>query len=274
MVEFTNVRVHAFHPRYMTVSWEIANIPGGTDYTIDIERSETPDGPWTLIAQGLVDREFYHDWDANQYNLRRRHFYRVTYRDGSGAPVVSPAVTNLNTPDAIAYDIIRREQLALNVLSGRPGFFLIERTWGAPCTFCYDSVAQKTSVSDCPYCYGTRYAGGYFEPIFGYVSQQGLSNLNQQATPIMEMQQVTKQFWTSNSPLLKVRDVFVDAENNRWRVMAISHTEKLGAFMRQIMSMSEVPKGHIIYDIPVPNLYDFHPVRDYHIWETTPFLEP
>ena len=259
MAEFAFVRVHAFHPRYMTISWEIANIPSGATYTTSLERSESPDGPWTLLSHNLSGRAFYHDWEANQYNLRRRHFYRVIYDDG-GTPVVSDAATNLNTPDAIAYDIIRREQLALNVLSGRPGFFLIERTWGAPCTFCYDAISQKTSFADCPHCFGTRYAGGYFEPVFGYVSQQGLSNLNQQVTPLTEMQQITKQFWTSNSPLLKVRDIFADAENNRWRVMAISHTEKLGAFMRQIMSMSEVPRGNIIYDVPIPNLYDYRPV--------------
>lgn len=273
MVTFASVRVYAFHPMYMTVHWDIADIPTGATYTIQLERSETPSGPWDVLALDLSGRSFYHDWAANQYNLRRRHFYRVTY-DDTVSTVISDPVTNLNIPDAIAYDIIRREQLALSVLSGRPGFFLIERTWGSPCAFCYDPVAQKVTMSDCPHCFGTRYAGGYFEPVFGYVSQQGLSNLNQQAIPLTEIQQVTKQFWTSNTPLLKVRDLFVDAENNRWRIMAISHTEKLGAFMRQIMSMSELPKGHIAYDIEVPALYTFRPVRDYHVWDTTPFIAP
>jgi len=273
MAEFSSVRVVAYHPKYMTVHWEIAGIPSGATYTIQLLRSESPDGPWQPIAANLSGRSFYHDWEANQYNLRRRHFYKLIYDDGIDI-VHSTPCTNLNTPDAIAFDIIRREQLALNVLSGRPGFFLIERTWGAPCTFCYDDVRQKTTISDCPHCYGTRYDGGYFEPVFGYVSQQGLSDLNQQAMPTAEIQQVTKQFWTSNSPLLKVRDIFVDAENNRWRIMSISHTEKLGAYMRQIMAMSELPKGHIAYDIVVPNLYTFRPVRDYHIWDTTPFVRP
>jgi len=268
MAEFKTCQLHCYDYRYLTVSWDMAGIPTGPVITFDLYRSESPEGDFELIKKNIPSsRAHYHDWEANTKNKWRTIYYKIVYKEDGVDTVTSDPIRIENALDAEALDIVRRQNLVLWYKSGRPGFFLIERSWGPRCTRCYNPASGRTMDPDCPECFGTKYSGGYFEPIFGYIAQSGLGSRKTQITSLIEIQQGSRQFWTSNYPLLKPRDIFVDNMNRRWRIKQTYLTEKLGAYMRQILSAEELPKNHKIYDVVVPNLYNFVPIRDYHVWD-------
>lgn len=274
VASFSTFKVYCFDDRFLTLKWSVDDIPIGADYSFDIYRSESPEGPWDLIRSGLKNREIYHDWDVNLYNQWRTTYYKIHYIVSGDQPVESDIENVRSELDAIGLDIVRRNNLILWLKNGKPGFFLIERTWGARCSECFNPTAQKITKSHCPMCYGTRYNSGYFEPIFGYVCQLGLGSRESRITPLVELQQGVRQFWTSNYPILKPRDIFIDNNNTRWRIKSVHPTEKLGAVMRQIFSADELQRDDVIYDLDVPNINDAEPIRDYHVWRETAVEKP
>lgn len=275
MASFAKFSVQCFDDRYLTVSWELTSLPSDKAISFDLYRSESPEGDFEKIATDIpISRNHYHDSEVNMANKWRTTYYKMMYKEDGEDSVESETVHIENPLDAEALDIVRRQNLVLQLKAGRAGFFLIERTWGPRCTRCYNTTSGRNMDPDCPECFGTKYIGGYFEPIFAYVSQSGLGSRKTQITPLMELQQGMRQFWTSNYPILKPRDIFVDNMNRRWRLRHTYLTEKLGAYMRQIYAAEELPKGNKIYDVEVPNLYTFTPVRDYHVWVEAPIEKP
>jgi hypothetical protein len=58
-----------------------------------------------------------------------------------------------------------------------------------------------------------------------------------------------------NYPLLKPDDMIVEMENRRWRVVRVATTERLRAVVHQELTLHEIVKGDIDFQVPV-NLQD------------------
>jgi hypothetical protein len=263
MAEFTSFKVWCFDPDFLALNWALRNLD--PTYTISVERSESPEGPWDVLNNDVGNRDTYLDWTANLNSKYRMHYYRLKY---TGTEELYSSVAFVqNAPDAEAVDVARRMSLALEMYNGTPGFFLISRSWGPRCPKCYDKEQHKVTSSKCAVCYGLGYAGGFFDPIFGYTAKAGLGQKNYvNVSGLFEMDPDARTLWTGNYPLLKPRDMFVDNNNEKWVVKAVNFTEKMGAILRQTFTSNRVPKDDILYKLEVPSLYEFEPRRDYHTW--------
>ena len=52
-------------------------------------------------------------------------------------------------------------------------------------------------------------------------------------------------------PPVAPRDILVESENRRWRVLKVTPTQRLRATVRQELQIHEIPKGDIEYGLPV-----------------------
>lgn len=272
MAEFESFTVKCFDPDFLTLRWEVSGIPRGSAYTIDIYRSESPDGEWEKITDGITDREIYHDWSVNLHHNYRITYYKAICADSEGGSAESEVEHLSNPPDAEATDISRRTNLLLELYAGSPVFFLIRRSWGPRCPACYDPIEGKVTLSKCHTCYGTGYAGGFFEPILGYISN-AVPTKQIQFKQLFENDLDRRTFWTGNYPMLKPKDIFVDSFNDRWIIQSIKVTQKMDSPLRQIFMATRLSKSDVLYDIEVPSYGDFVPKRDYHIWTKSEMID-
>ncbi len=264
---FTETKVYCFDPDFLTIEWEFDDARLG--YIMSLYRSQSPEGPWVLLSDELANRNIYHDWEVNLNSFHNVHYYKLVYHDEEG-DVESDSIFLANAPDAIAVDIARRMSLVLDLYNGNPVFFYLRRSWGPRCPNCWDQVTRKQTMSNCPVCYDTGYAGGFFDPIQGYVTNFNPTK-ELQFKQLYEKEPEIYTFWTNNYPLLKPRDIFVDNMNNRWVIKVVQTTQKMGSILRQNFSAVRVNKKDIIYKIDVPNFGEFNPIRNYHVWS---FKEP
>ena len=52
-------------------------------------------------------------------------------------------------------------------------------------------------------------------------------------------------------PPVSPRDILVESENRRWRVISVSNTERLRAVVHQELRIHEIPKGDIEFNLPL-----------------------
>lgn len=52
-------------------------------------------------------------------------------------------------------------------------------------------------------------------------------------------------------PPVNPDDILVEAENRRWKVIKVTPTQRLRATVRQELTLHEIPRGDIEYDLPV-----------------------
>jgi hypothetical protein len=56
-------------------------------------------------------------------------------------------------------------------------------------------------------------------------------------------------------PPVKPKDVLVEGENKRWRVVTVAKTERLRSIVHQEPTLHEIPRGDVEYKLPI-NLED------------------
>jgi len=98
------------------------------------------------------------------------YFYRIRMRTGKGNYYLSEPVWSGEWWDKkeslIANRILQKEILRLKkTAAGVKGYLLRKRYWGEPCTRCLDLGTGDSTDSRCPVCFGTKFIGGYYDPI-------------------------------------------------------------------------------------------------------------
>ena len=66
-----------------------------------------------------------------------------------------------------------------------------------------------------------------------------------------ETQQSNTNGRLSAFPPVKPRDILVEPENRRWRIVTVSSTERLRATLRQEISLHEITPGDVEFDIHI-----------------------
>jgi hypothetical protein len=169
-------------------------------------------------------------------------------------------------PDLIAAEIQMRERLVWSEYAGRKCFVYPVRTFGQRCPNCYDGpdrgkgFTSQRRRSRCVTCYDTSFVRGYHSPIEIFM-QIDPSDQAVQTLPVGETQQTDTSARLPNFPQLKPRDIIVEAENRRWRVVKVKPTERLRSIIHQELVMHEITPGDIEFQIPVnlADLRDFEP---------------
>ena len=252
MITVTAPTVESLDLDYLDISWSVADT--STDvlgYEFYVERSESPEGPFDRVAGPLVDRYRVRDYIAPRKRSWRTIYYRIkTVEKASGDIAYTQANNAEPRPPLDGLEITRLTSLLFKEYTGRPCLIYSVRTFGQRCGECYDAISGRRTVSSCLSCWNTGFARGYFRPIVSYI-QIDPNDRNQANTQQFVSEQAIVGARCSIYPLVKVRDIIVERENRRWRVVNVRRTERLRSPIHQELSLTLIPPGDIEFKIPV-----------------------
>lgn len=265
MIHVTKITVQSFDLDHLDVFWEIDKF-GGTrkdenrnevlDYQFFVLRSaDTAVGTYEVVAGPLRDQYMIRDVTVSLLHKWREHFYkiRVVHVPTGEVQEFGPAASLTPSPDLIAAEIIRQEDVLFREFIGRKCWLFPKRTFGKLCT-CLDQTLGRRTMSRHALCYDTGFLGGYLNPIEVFV-QIDPHGKNNQATSLGEIQPNDTVGRMISFPPVSPGDILVETENRRWKVISVSQTQRLRSTVRQELKLHEIPKGDIEFAIPL-NLND------------------
>lgn len=251
-LEVVNAKVRSLDLDFHELSWEIVTtIADVYDHTFTIYRSESPEGPWTRLTVPFEDRYIFIDNALQVFHRWRRYYYRirVTRKSDEEYRDFGP-FSNEPEPDLIAMEIRRHIHLLMQEFAGRRLWVLPVRTFGQRCPACWDYTLRQRTRSSCPDCYDTGFLGGYMHPIEAWF-QIDPSPKTSQTLVMVKTQQSNTTGRGPNFPELKPDDIIIEAENRRWKVIAVSQTEKGRSGLHQEFQLYELGRKDIEFTIPL-----------------------
>jgi hypothetical protein len=245
-VRFTGLQVSGFSRRYHDIDWEIAPTHDDMqEWEFFVERSESEAGPWLTIAGPIIDRYYVRDNTTPQISINRTLFYRVRAENRSrGLNAVSPVADREGSPDLIAVEIASLEHLLFTEFTGTRSWLFTRRTFGQRCPQCWDDVLSKVTDDSCPTCFRTGFSGGYHYPIEFY-AQFDRSPSVENLTTFDHHQLNTQTFRCTASPKITPSSLIIDHKNQRFRVIAVSCTSRLGVGVHQEVQVAQLQPGSI-----------------------------
>lgn len=272
MLQIKDLKVCSLDLNFHEVSWALEDTAEDVfDYTFQIFRSESAMGPFEPVSVPFQDRYIFvdniiqiaHRWRIYFYNVRVTHKASGESKDFGPASKEPPA-------DLYALEIRRHVNLLFREHAGRRCWLLPVRTFGQRCE-CWDSYKQKRTRSGCKLCFDTGFVRGYMHPIeiWGQIDP---SPKTEQNTNVGSQQQANTTSRFGAFPPIKPRDVIIEAENLRWRVVQVNQTEKARARIHQELQIHRIPEKDIEFAIQL----DFKgtPLRDLAITPERNFTNP
>lgn len=252
-LQLDKLRVRSLDVDRKEVTWETTDSSADPrDFTFQVFRSESPEGPFAAITAPFEDRYIFADARIPGGNKYRQLWYRirVTHKASAETEDVGPA-THVADPDLVANYIRRSEQTLFTQVTGRKCWLLKRRTFGPRCPSCFDTVTQKRTRAGCIDCFDTGYLRGYMDPIEVWVQIDPPAKSMKSNAQMIDHEVHTTGRMTFY-PNLSPQDILVEIENIRWRVTAITLSERLRAPIKQeIADMIQIQSTDIEYQIPI-----------------------
>ena len=245
-----NARIDSLSVDYLEIRWEVAtHAEDVLDYTFQVLRSEAPMGPFHDISPEMEDRYFFIDNNIKVSNKFRQFHYKVRVKHKpTGELEDFGSFERGAEPDLIALELRKHMNLLMREFTGRRCWVLPARTFGQRCTSCWNDTLKQRVRSGCRTCYDTSFVRGYHSPIESFIQFDPAAKANQQ-TNVGELQQQNTTARMGFFPPLKPKDLVIEAENRRWRVVQVSSTQRLRAALHQEVQLHEVPNSDIEYAI-------------------------
>lgn len=267
-IDISVFRVRSLDKAFNEISWVVKEtMEDLLDYTFEVLRSESPSGPFDSISVPFKDRYVFVD-NALYIGDRWRKFYyqlKVTHVPTSESQLFGPVALEPEA-DLIAVELRRHMQLLFNEYAGRRCWVLPARTFGQRCE-CWSVTMGRRTRSNCLLCYDTGFVRGYLSPIEIWM-QFDPSPKTEQTTNVGNQQQSNTTARLGHYPQLKPRDIVIESENRRWRVVSVTNTEHLRAPIHQEVQLHEIPVTDIEFAIALKmdqalRYLDFEPSRNY-----------
>ncbi len=226
------------------------------DYVFDIYRSQSPEGPFEIVAQDLSSFE-YIDNTVNLYKTSVKYYYKVKVKnivtlEEQFSDIIGQLLSH--NPDNIANTVIHEYNVYLDNVVDNPEYIvLIKKRFGQKCNVCWDDVRMQPRTTDCLSCYGTGYTGGYLDPIRikgSNISGEAGMQISVDTSDVGESKQPI-QIWIKNYPIVQPGDIIIDNMNRRYEINQWKPTVKNGYILRQILTMYELPPSNVAYKIPI-----------------------
>lgn len=251
-IEITTPRVWGWDTAYVDVVWEVRPTLEDTSlWSMVVERSESQYGPWETVSGPMREQWIFRDTTIPEWRADRTWFYRVVGTHTlTNERVEGPAGANMAWPDPLAVEMTRRMGILLSEFVGRQCLVFPVRTSGTRCPVCYDAIRQRRMLEICPQCFSTGWAAGYLAPVKMWIQIDPHTQATQ-VGPMIEVQDHRTTGRTLPSPPLKTNDVILEAENVRWRVAAVSRTEKLRAAVHQELQLIQIQPGDPVWKLPI-----------------------
>ncbi len=257
VAEIDQIRVRTISLDFLLIDWRIkpTNRPV-SDFTFSIFRSQSPEGPFNQIVDGLKQTFAFKDFTAAQKARWRKWYYKVrATEDTTSKFSESEVVSNSEKPDRIALAIMRRNNLLLSKKNGIDAFLLTETTFGQRCPNCFDAVKGRKKVSNCTICLATGFIKGFLDPVQIRINVSPSPKVSQFAN-FGEVQPNQTAAWMSNFPEAKQRDLIIEAVANgtRWRITRVNTTRKNRALVHQNLLLTEINRSDVEWKIQIPEL--------------------
>lgn len=249
-ISIEKLRVRSLDTDFHEVSWELASTTEDIfDYTFQLFRSEGPEGPYDSLSPEFEDQYIFIDNSIRRAHAYRKLFYRLHVKHKASGDIKEfGPVSQEADPDLITTEIRKHMNILFREFAGRRCWVLPVRTFGQRCSACWNPTLQKRRISGCPTCFDTGFTRGYMRAIEAWVQFDPNANSEQNnATGPTQQSNTTARL--GYYPPLKPRDIIIEGENRRWRVVSITTTEQLRAPLHQECSVHEIPKTDIEYSI-------------------------
>lgn len=251
LLDLIEFRVRSLDIDFHELSWKLADTSEDIlDYTFTIQRSESPSGPYENLCTPFQDKFLYIDNVLVGGHRWRKYFYQVLVTQvPTGETKVFGPVAKDPDPDIIALELRRHMQLLFREFAGRRCWVLPARTFGQRCS-CYNEKLRQRTRSGCLTCFDTGFVRGYLSPIETWV-QMDPSAKGEQNTNVGAQQQSNTTARAAYYPPLKPRDLLIEPENRRWRVVQVSQTEQGRAAVHQEVQLHEIPPKDVEFSVPL-----------------------
>lgn len=252
MIEIQGIQIRGDLPHGLLVSWSIAETSEDLSlYSFQVLRGGGPAGPFSPISPELNGRLSFFDQQADQAHRKRGLFYKVKairhapQREEALFPKDDSAY--LTAPsDLLAQELAFRFGAQLYVHAGRRVLIFPAKREGKRCV-CQDTIRGRPMRSDCPSCFGTGYAGGFWNPILVPVKIfEGQTIAGPAPSGKNGMMQL------AIYPIIGRYDLIVEAEGTRWRVPETSSIKFLRharAPYQQHVNIVKVAPNDVLYSI-------------------------
>lgn len=258
-----NLAVRSLDVDSKELTWELGDGTGDAiDFTIEVMRSESPEGPYDVISPPFEDRYIFVDrrMPIGAKYVLLHYKLKITNRLTNEVTEVGPA-THTAEVSLVAQNIRRLQMTYFSQVVGRQCWLFKKRTFGPRCRNCWDNVLQKRTVDRCMDCFGTGVLRGYHNPIQVWMQIDPSTKMQQNnAHQIAEFVQTAGRM--SYYPNVIPGDVVVEAENRRWRVQSVTTSEHLRVVIKQELVMRQIEEKDIEFRLPIrleKALRDVHP---------------
>jgi len=253
MINLRSLRILGYLPAGLIVTWEIEETSEDlSDFTFTVMRSGGPEGPFEPVSPPLQNTNTFFDQTGSQSERRRRFYYKIKVNkiEPPTKENLQPTdgVTLVAPPDLIATELAFRKDLELSVHGGRRIVIFPSKNSGQRCA-CFDDTRGRATRSECPTCFGSQFAGGFWKPISVYAR---ITESSPSSGPAPSGKSGMLEIGAY--PLLSKGDLIVEAEGNRWRIPgydAITVQKYNRSPFRQTAGMAEVHPSAVEYSIPV-----------------------
>lgn len=260
MIEVTKLVVRSFTLDYLDIFWEISPLAGPQvesqqheifDYDFYVLRAEAPMGPYQQIGGPFRDLYTFRDSRISLLHKWRSLHYKIkiVHRPTGESTETQPASSSDPEPDLIAEEVNRLEDILFREFIGRKCWLYPVRTFGPVCT-CVDPVLKRRARSNHALCFGTGWLGGFHYPVECNI-QMDPSSKHTRPNSLQEQQPNNTSARLISFPPVSPRDIIIESENRRWRVVSVNTTQRLRSSLHQELVLHEIPRGDIEYDLPV-----------------------
>lgn len=205
-------------------------------------------GPTTGLL--LVDSE------QRQFSKFPHSVYRIRMVAGSDEYFSDPedVLGRWNRHDyLIAREIVRREFVRFQKLSGSPGRHLARMQWGVACPQSTDYQTGMNNDADCRTCAGTGFVGGYHAPTELWIEYSELSVRGQRDENVGVRADQVRSGRIVACPYVTSKDIWIDDNTDR-RWFVESKRELAAVAGKTIIwgvELRLVEPSNIAYDLPI-----------------------
>lgn len=256
LVVYNSIRETTF------VHWDLdPNLKDSGSYTFQLQVARTPnptDEDWENVGDPEIDPAYLTDDETPSYGYRLDKYYRIILTTGTDTYISKAFGCFGQLRDRewqIAREIRRKERLRYGY-TAVPVTVLKKRVYGEACPVCAGNEAEGSSNSQCDYCFGTGYLGGYCTPFEMQVMDISPSQLKEvhysDSVATFNFAEDRYQARAAGVPELNKGDIIIDhSTDQRFRVTAspvIAQMHRV-PLVRQV-DMALLPFSDIAYRIP------------------------
>ena len=255
------VKVYPQWFRQTSLEWSVPASWGSCLF--DVYVSQVADSDFVKVNATPITGNFFIDTTSQEYSKFNHSYYVVEaiLQDKNNVALRSdPATWHTNQRKWVelrSIEIQRREYWLLSRFAGISSYLFRRKNYGQRCTTCWNPITEQVTRDNCPNCIGTGFEGGYWTPVNIFLQYDPTPN-NLVKDYVGQDEENVITAWTISMPDIRLGDILI--RQNSWEgyeITKIQTTELQGNVVRQILTLTQLSKGAVEFELVARNLPDF-----------------